>query len=725
MENSIVNIGKRLDNLNNVIKNNHPQDTWILEKILPLFIILINSSTTPEQEQRIIGIINPLFNTYEYRFGLTLENLGQQIANQLLEESTPIIALYPGKFKPPHAGHFDVVIKAAEIADKVIVIMSNVPKDEFTAEDSMKVWGLYEDLLPGNVQVIISDKSSPVSEVFDIIKDKTQDFIVLYGKGEESRYRAIEKDPNTYSNVEVVDAGTFENLNATDLRNSIRNKDLEDIQTFLPKGIDAKKVLDVYTQDEFKPGPVLHELKSELIQNFIKEDIETWGMLPEYKIDLNNTYDYKDENGFFIFYDDINKVNIIVKLKKLPSDIVEFKFYPMKDNELLGFSKLKNFNPKIMNTVFIIFKDEILPNYSNILIQPAGYTRYRLFRAMINNYLDKNQYNIKLKDDIDSPLIMVSKKQSLDELFEKDLPNIEKLNSYEYKVGNGNDIEAIYYFKLEDFNSNWSVHWKFTENNKNTSSEAWRQVTATSYRIIKNFIDDRHPKSLLISGNTDTKTNIYKFDKYLQNLKSLLNNEYRVNNSEEGAVYLIRIDESAKFSIKKRMETMNESYNQALNYFKNGDIFSKSKIERNDTLKRYNSRKQLSEVYNIPFKSNLLLEAFTPQKAPLMKKFVEYACNELDIDEPKIHVINSPTYSQEYKSFGGYIPSEEKIIVVVHNRNMADILRTLAHELVHHMQNLNGNELNGEDGSETENEANARAGVIMRKFGRENPEIFE
>jgi hypothetical protein len=41
------------------------------------------------------------------------------------------------------------------------------------------------------------------------------------------------------------------------------------------------------------------------------------------------------------------------------------------------------------------------------------------------------------------------------------------------------------------------------------------------------------------------------------------------------------------------------------------------------------------------------------------------------------------------------------------------------------MQNLNGNELNGKDGSETENEANAMAGVLMREFGRENPEIFE
>ena len=139
-------------------------------------------------------------------------------------------------------------------------------------------------------------------------------------------------------------------------------------------------------------------------------------------------------------------------------------------------------------------------------------------------------------------------------------------------------------------------------------------------------------------------------------------------------------------------------------------------------------------VYNILTKTQtqerfvpgpLLHEGFTPQKAPLMSRFVDYTCDRLNIDKPKVFIINSPSYSQEYKSFGGYYPQEQEIKVVVHNRNMADILRTLAHELVHHMQNLNGDELNGEDGSDTENEANAMAGIIMREFGRENPEIFE
>jgi hypothetical protein len=121
----------------------------------------------------------------------------------------------------------------------------------------------------------------------------------------------------------------------------------------------------------------------------------------------------------------------------------------------------------------------------------------------------------------------------------------------------------------------------------------------------------------------------------------------------------------------------------------------------------------------------ILHEGFTPQKAPLMKKFVDYACSRLNIDEPKIIIIKSPEYASTNHSFGLYGNDSQRIKVVVHNRNMADILRTLAHELVHHMQNLNGDELNGEDGSPTENEANAMAGIIMREFGRQNPEIFE
>jgi Zn-dependent peptidase ImmA (M78 family) len=53
-------------------------------------------------------------------------------------------------------------------------------------------------------------------------------------------------------------------------------------------------------------------------------------------------------------------------------------------------------------------------------------------------------------------------------------------------------------------------------------------------------------------------------------------------------------------------------------------------------------------------------------------------------------------------------------------------MRTLAHELVHYKQDVEhkiGPD-SGETGSPIENEANALAGQIMRRFDEENPELF-
>jgi hypothetical protein len=47
------------------------------------------------------------------------------------------------------------------------------------------------------------------------------------------------------------------------------------------------------------------------------------------------------------------------------------------------------------------------------------------------------------------------------------------------------------------------------------------------------------------------------------------------------------------------MNTLNESYEQALDYWQNGDLNSKSKIERWNTIKRKIEREVLQELYNI------------------------------------------------------------------------------------------------------------------------------
>lgn len=75
-----------------------------------------------------------------------------------------------------------------------------------------------------------------------------------------------------------------------------------------------------------------------------------------------------------------------------------------------------------------------------------------------------------------------------------------------------------------------------------------------------------------------------------------------------------------------------------------------------------------------------------------------------------------------------YYKLGELVKVYARNRNTGDIMRSLAHELVHHKQFIEGRLDNpaeqGKDGTDIENEANAMAGEIVRKWGKENPEIY-
>ena len=108
--------------------------------------------------------------------------------------------------------------------------------------------------------------------------------------------------------------------------------------------------------------------------------------------------------------------------------------------------------------------------------------------------------------------------------------------------------------------------------------------------------------------------------------------------------------------------------------------------------------------------------------------FMGYVRDFLQLEEmPELELIPDKNIAIENKSFGGYSPSEKKIYLNTGGRHLADVLRTLAHEMVHHQQNLKGilTRDAGETGSDFENEANSVAGVIMRNYGKQNPKIYE
>lgn len=122
-------------------------------------------------------------------------------------------------------------------------------------------------------------------------------------------------------------------------------------------------------------------------------------------------------------------------------------------------------------------------------------------------------------------------------------------------------------------------------------------------------------------------------------------------------------------------------------------------------------------------------EQDTDPVIPTLERFAEWCCGMLDLENtPEIHFIAGPEFSQQNQSFGGYFPENKAIMVSIHNRHPVDIMRTLAHELVHRRQDEVHGDVSYEDGktgSDIENEANAVAGMAMRVYGRNNPDIFE
>lgn len=107
--------------------------------------------------------------------------------------------------------------------------------------------------------------------------------------------------------------------------------------------------------------------------------------------------------------------------------------------------------------------------------------------------------------------------------------------------------------------------------------------------------------------------------------------------------------------------------------------------------------------------------------------FVNFAKDFLDInDDIKVELAFERTPDLTTTAYYNYV--DKKLKVYVKDRAIIDVMRSVGHELVHHKQNLEDRLLNGEkdgaDGSDIENEANAVAGVIIRKWGKKHPELY-
>jgi cytidyltransferase-like protein len=85
----------------------------------------------------------------------------------LKEVDVKNIGIFPGKFKPPHVGHFKTCEAACKENDIVFVLISNKEHEGITPDMSFKIWSIYAKHLDNSVPFIVTP--TPVLGCYELV----------------------------------------------------------------------------------------------------------------------------------------------------------------------------------------------------------------------------------------------------------------------------------------------------------------------------------------------------------------------------------------------------------------------------------------------------------------------------------------------------------------------------------------------------------------------------
>lgn len=182
--------------------------------------------------------------------------IGREIIEEILREVNEQVGpcFYPGKFKPPHKGHFEAAKFLANDprVNIVYVVVSNVTKFGITAEESERIWNQYLKAEPNfKIKVVKSTESTPIKDIFKFASDHKdlKSIYVAAGKEESEDLGYFKKLQEKYPNIkQIVVPAQFGRISSTGMRKAIKDNNFKEFSTYVPtiaynKGV-AKNMFD-------------------------------------------------------------------------------------------------------------------------------------------------------------------------------------------------------------------------------------------------------------------------------------------------------------------------------------------------------------------------------------------------------------------------------------------------------------------------------------------------
>ena len=202
-----------------------------------------------------------------FRYGNLIRSTKESLnrnAQVITEKGGKRIALFPGKFKPPHRGHFDYVNKIAKRpdVDEVIVLISPVDYPEVSNAQSLRIWEEYLENGEPNITAKIADYRSPVQAVYEFVADPSSatdgDTVLLVKSGKDvgdtrfDRAQSYAERHNPGVNVEDIVEDPVQSKNgviysARDMRKAIATGDKETFLSYAPPSVDGNALWDSLT----------------------------------------------------------------------------------------------------------------------------------------------------------------------------------------------------------------------------------------------------------------------------------------------------------------------------------------------------------------------------------------------------------------------------------------------------------------------------------------------